>query len=77
MTKIPRHTSQYTHRQQYGRWDSITILSSPVLFPSADDHVSEKPTIAEATSSFETGCSNFLSHQRTQENNTVFQTHRT
>ncbi|GFX72102.1 hypothetical protein TNCV_3050251 [Trichonephila clavipes] len=39
---------------------SITFLSSHVLFFSAADHVSEKPTIVTTISSFATGCSNFL-----------------
>ncbi|GFX18205.1 hypothetical protein TNCV_4305071 [Trichonephila clavipes] len=56
---------------------SITFLSSPVLSSSAVSHISKKPTITATTNSFATGCSNFLLRQRTQENSTVFQPHRT
>ncbi|GFV88476.1 hypothetical protein TNCV_1242891 [Trichonephila clavipes] len=75
MTRIPYHTNQFAHRQQYGGWnwrndqsqhpDTITntrykvyfpsvsiTLSSPFLFTSAADPISEKPTISTTTDSF-------------------------
>ncbi|GFX45371.1 hypothetical protein TNCV_1026311 [Trichonephila clavipes] len=61
----------------YNNWFKYNVYSpqlplAPVLFSSTADHVSEKPTITTTTSSFATGCFNFLTpskNTRKQHNN--------
>ncbi|GFS97198.1 hypothetical protein TNCV_4676591 [Trichonephila clavipes] len=77
------HSSQHpdtitgTRYKVYSSRIFISFLSSPVLFSSAADPISEKPTISNTINNFATGCSNFLSSQRTHNNNTVLQPHQT
>ncbi|GFX05422.1 hypothetical protein TNCV_1007441 [Trichonephila clavipes] len=100
-TRIPHHMNQFTHRQQYGKWnwrnnpsqhpDTITgsrynvysprlpspsyhhpffSLQRPTMYPR-NQRLPQRPAVLRPDAP------TFYPHKRTQENNTVFQPHRT
>ncbi|GFW10749.1 transposable element Tcb1 transposase [Trichonephila clavipes] len=100
MTRIPYHTNQFAHRQQYGGWnwrndqsqhpDTITNTRYKVYspqFPSPYHHPSfslQRPTLYPRNQQFpqrptvlRPNAPTFYPWQRTQENYTLVQPHRT
>ncbi|GFW10818.1 retrovirus-related Pol polyprotein from transposon 17.6 [Trichonephila clavipes] len=81
-TRIPYHTNQFAHRQQYGGWnwrndqsqhpDTITNTryKRPTLYPR-NQRFPQRPTVLRPNAP------TFYPRQRTQNNNTVFQPHQT
>ncbi|GFS94237.1 hypothetical protein TNCV_2013271 [Trichonephila clavipes] len=101
ITRIPHHTNQFAHRQQYGRWnwrndqsqhqDTITNtrykVYSPQLPSPSYHHPSysfQRPTLyprnqlfPQRPTVFRPDAPTFYPRQRTQENYTLVQLHRT
>ncbi|GFX63705.1 hypothetical protein TNCV_215051 [Trichonephila clavipes] len=78
VTRMPHHTNQFAHRQQNGRWNwrndpsqhPDTITADATMHPR-NQRLPQRPTVLRPDAP------TFYPRQRTQENYSVFQPHRT